>query len=72
MIKINVAGCFEDFGGTSSVEYFLRFIHVKAIVAAIRGTFSHHDHDNENNYFFINYFLIWGHVTDGKSIAVID
>lgn len=52
MIKINVAGCFEDFGSTSSRRIFsLWFIHVKAIVAAIRGTFSHHDHDNENNYF---------------------
>ena len=52
MIKINVAGCFEDFGSTSSRRIFsLWFIHVKAIVAAIRGTFSHHDHGNENNYF---------------------
>ena len=52
MIKINVAGCFKDFGTTSSSGIFsLWFIHVKAIVAAIRGTSSHHDNDNENNFF---------------------
>lgn len=68
-----MAGCFEDFGSTSSSGIFSQwFIHVKAIFAAMRGTFSQHAHDNKKNYFFNNYFLIGGHETEGQSIAVID
>ena len=45
---------------------------MKAIVAAIRETSSQPDYGNENNYFFSNYFLSVGHVTDEGSIAIID
>ena len=51
MIKKNVAGCFKDFGTTSGSGIFsMWFIYLKVIVAAVRGTSSHHDH-NENNFF---------------------
>lgn len=52
MIKINVVGCFEDFGSIFSRRiFFLWFIYVKVIVVVIRGIFSYYDYDNENNYF---------------------